>query len=321
MGLLDTIKEQDERQQNSEMLERLTSTLPAVEQQLTKLTKSVADLTTFVRIMDEQQDTRLGNLSTLRAPEPPSSLPLDDATKNRLSEIEKALAIIAEQLSASEAVKLPDGHSVRRSELDAHAMVLKIEKQLQTTTSASVELAETVRRRGVIRVDVARLSQQVISVLDVRLAAAVEPSVARLEARLAEWETRSASSITQRMVDTSSEVERVVARIEDAVRAAGRAERRVDAMTTRTTWTTLGRLCLALVPFSAVLLVVGGLAFGALQALGVGPLLSWAWTAFESADEWWAKALIAGGTLGGIALSGAVIWKLGLKLADQYRRW
>ena len=321
MGLLDTIKEQDERQQSSEMLERLTSTLPAVEQQLTKLTKSVADLTTFVKIMDEQQDVRLGNLSTLQPPEPPLSLPLDDATKNRLSEIERTLTIIAKQLSTSEAVKLPEGSSVRRSDLDAYAMVSRIERQLQTTTSASNSLAEAVQKRGVIRVDTARLTQQAIGVLDARLAAAVEPPVSRLETRLAEWETRSASAITQRMVDTSSEVERVVARVEDAVRAAGRAERRVDAMTTRTTWTTAGRLCLALVPFAAVLLVVGGLALGALQALGVGPLLSWAWNAFEVADEWWAKALIAGGTIGGVALSGAVIWKLGLKLADQYRRW
>lgn len=200
-------------------------------------------------------------------------------------------------------------------------MVSKIESQMQTTTSASIELAKTVRSRGVIRVDAARLSQQAISVLDARLAAAVEPSVSHLEARLAEWETRSASAITKRLVDTSSEVERVVARVEDAVRAAGRAKRSVDAMTTRTTWTVVGRLCLALVPVAAVLLVVGGLALGALQALGAGPLLNWAWTSFELADEWWAKALIAGGTLGGLALSGTVIWKLGLKLADQYRRW
>lgn len=200
-------------------------------------------------------------------------------------------------------------------------MMLRIEEQLQTTASAATELAEAVRKRGVIRVDVARLSQQAISVLDARLAAAVEPSVSRLESRLAEWDTRSASAITKRMVDTSSEVERVVSRVEDAVRAAGRAERRVGAMTTRTTWTTVGRLCIALVPFAAVLLVLGGLVLGAVQALGVGPLLSWAWGAFELAEEWWAKALIAGGTIGGIALSGVVIWKLGLKLTDQYRRW
>jgi len=321
MGLLDTIKEQDNRQQNSEMLERLTSTLPAVEQQLTKLTKSVADLTAFVRIMDEQQDTRLGNLSTLRPPEPPSSLPLDDAAKNRLSEIEKTLAIIAKQLSSSEAVKLPEGSLVRRSDLDAHAMVLKIEKQLQTTTSASNELTEAVRKRGVIRVDTTKLTQQAISALDARLAAAVDPSISRFEARLAEWETRSTLASVKQMADTSLEVERVVARAEDAVRAAGRAERRVDAMMVRITWTNVGRLCLALVPLAAVLLVVGGLAFGTLQALGVGPLLNWAWTAFELAEEWWAKALIAAGTIGGIALSGAVIWRLGLKLADQYRRW
>jgi len=321
MGLLDTLKEQDERQQSSEMLERLTSTLPAVEQQLTKLSQSVADLTAFVKIMDEQQDTRLSSLSTSLPPEPPSSLPLDDATTSRLIEIEKTLATIARQLSASEAVKLPGGHSVRRSDLDAHAMVFRIEEQLRATTSASNELADSVRKRGVIRVDAARLSQQAIGVLDARLAAAVEPSVSRLEARLAEWETRTVLTITERMADTSSEVERIVARVEDAVHAAGKAERSVSAMTTHMTWNAAGRLCLALVPSAAVLLVLGGLAFGALQALGVGPLLSWAWSSFEAADQWWAKALIAVGTIGGIVLSSAAIWKLGLKLADQYRRW
>jgi hypothetical protein len=321
VGLLDTIKEQDERQQSSEMLERLTSTLPAVEQQLTKLTQSVADLTTFVRIMDEQQDTRLNSLSTSLPPEPPSGLPLDDATKSRLIEIENTLAAIAKQLSASEAVKLPDGHFVRRSDLDAHTMMLRLEEQVEATTSASNELADSVRKRGVIRVDAARLSQQAIDVLDARLAVAVEPSVSRLEARLAEWESRTALTITERMADTSSEVERIVARVEDAVHAAGKAERRVNAMTTRMTWNTAGRLCLALVPSAAVLLVLGGLTVGAVQALGVGPLLGWAWSAFEVADAWWAKALIAGGTIGGIVLSSAVIWKLGLKLADQYRRW
>ena len=200
-------------------------------------------------------------------------------------------------------------------------MMLRLEEQVEATTSASNELADSVRKRGVIRVDAARLSQQAMDVLDARLAAAVEPSVSRLEARLAEWDTRSASTFTERLVDTSSEVERVVARVEDAVQAAGRAERRVSAMMNRNTWTTAGRLCLALVPFATVLLVLGGLAFGALQALGVGPLLSWAWSSFEAADQWWAKALIAAVTIGGIVLSSAAIWKLGLKLADQYRRW
>ena len=200
-------------------------------------------------------------------------------------------------------------------------MVFRIEEQLRATTSASNELADSVRKRGVIRVDAARLSQQAIGVLDARLAAAVEPSVSRLEARLAEWETRTVLTITERMADTSSEVERIVARVEDAVHAAGKAERSVSAMTTHMTWNAAGRLCLALVPSAAVLLVLGGLAFGALQALGVGPLLSWAWSSFEAADQWWAKALIAVGTIGGIVLSSAAIWKLGLKLADQYRRW
>ena len=45
MGLLDTMKQTNEQQSTTEMLEEWTSRLPAVEQQLSKPTKTVADLT------------------------------------------------------------------------------------------------------------------------------------------------------------------------------------------------------------------------------------------------------------------------------------
>lgn len=60
-----------------------------VERQLTKLTKAVADLTGFLKVMDEQQDRRLKELSTSQPSEQPSTPQLDDDTKSRIFEIEK----------------------------------------------------------------------------------------------------------------------------------------------------------------------------------------------------------------------------------------
>lgn len=192
MGLLDTMKHADEQQSTTEMLEEWTSRLPAVEQQLSKLTKTVADLTAFVRVMDEQQEARLKRLSTSQQHEQPSRPQLDDETRSRIAEIEKTLVAVASQLSSSEAVKLPDGSSVRRSDLDAHSMMTRIEKQLATTARSSAELAETVKKRGNVRIDTARLEQHAVKVLDARLAKAVEPSIVRVEKTLTGFERQAA---------------------------------------------------------------------------------------------------------------------------------
>ena len=128
MGLLDTMKQANEQQSTTEMLEEWTSRLHAVEQQLSKLTKTVADLTAFMKVMDKRQEARMKRLSTSQQHEQPSRPPLDNETRSRIAEIETTLAAVASQLSSSEAVKLPDGSSVRRSDLDAHSMTARIEK-------------------------------------------------------------------------------------------------------------------------------------------------------------------------------------------------
>ena len=62
MGLLDTMSQANEQQSTTEMLEEWTSRLPAVEQQLSKLKNTVADLTAFVNVMDKQQEARMKRL-------------------------------------------------------------------------------------------------------------------------------------------------------------------------------------------------------------------------------------------------------------------
>lgn len=321
MGLLDTMREADAQQQTSETLQALMSQLDAQASQLTKLTKAVNDLSGYVKVMDEQQEIRLTRLSTSQPPELPSTSQLDDETRNRLSEIEKTLAAVASQLSSSEAVKLPDGSSVRRSDLDTHLMMTRIEKQLARTARSSDELAETVKKRGNVRIDTAKLEQHAVKVLDARLAKAVEPSVARVEQTLAGFETQVAEVGAQRVTEAAQEVEQVTDRADAVVASVRFVEARLEALEGKVTWTAVGRLCLALLPVSVVLLVIGGLVGGIAYAAGFGPLLGWAWGAFTAAQAWWAKTLIAVGTLGGVAGFGALVWWLAKRLGEDFRHW
>ena len=104
MDVLDKLKEQ----RASETSEALMSRLEDVEEQTRQLTNAVNKVSGFLKAMDEAQSAEIKRLSRSisQQHEQPSQTQLDDETKNRLSEIEKTLSAIAEQLSASGAVKL-----------------------------------------------------------------------------------------------------------------------------------------------------------------------------------------------------------------------
>lgn len=314
MGALDKIKQSDEQQRTTEMLETLISQCDADRQQIVNLTKTVADLTEYVKTMDEEQATRLDRLSTSQQHELPSTLPLDAETKSRLNEIEKTLASVAQQLSSSEVVKLPDGFSVTKADLAAHTMTRKISEELKTTASASADLADAVRKRGNVRIDTDKLTEHAVKVLDDRLAKAVEAPIQRVEETLAGLEWRVSKLGTEKLA-------KVTDRAHEVVSAARRAERRIEQLSAKVTWATVGRICLALIPFSVAFIMLTGMVGGITQMLGLGPLLGWAWDSFAAASAWWAKALIALAALGGCGLFGWLLWWLGKKLYESYRGW
>ena len=314
MGALDRIKQADEQQKTTELLEALISQRDADRQQIERLTKTVADLTGYVKVMDEEQMTRLDRLSTSRQHELPSTLPLDAETRKRLNEIEKTLSSVAQQLSSSEVVKLPDGSSVTRADLAAYSMTAKISEELKMTASASADLAETVRKRGHVRIDTDRLTEHAVKVLDDRLAKAVEVPVQRVEKTVEGLEERVVRLGTEKLTEVTD-------RAREVVSAVGRAERRVERLSAKVTWATVGRMCLALLPFTVAFIMLTGMAGGITQMLGLGPLLGWAWGSFAVASVWWEKALIALAALGGCALFGWLLWWLGKKLYESYRGW
>lgn len=125
----------------------------------------------------------------------------------------------------------------------------------------------------------------------------------------------------EKVSKAAQRVDVVLDKADELVVEVGCVERRLQNLEGRVTWTAVGRLSLALLPLAAVLLVIGGLVSGIAYAAGFGPLLGWAWGSFSAAEAWWAKVLIALGTLGDVSAFGAVIWWLAKRLGEDFRHW
>ena len=310
MSALDKLKEQ----RASETSEALMSRLEDVEEQTRQLTNAVNKVSGFLKAMDEAQSAEIKRLSRsiLQQHEQPSQTQLDDETKNRLSEIEKTLSAIAEQLSASGAVKLSDGSTVKRSDLDSYSMMKQLNSDLTKTTSALDELKQVVGNGRTVRVDIDRLSAYTVDVLDQRLSQAVEAPIKRVESTLEGFEHRVASHGTERL----SEVHRAV---EESLSELNEARRNIEAVERRVTFVGISRLALAVLPLFASLLLVGGLVWGLGSMVGIGPLFGWAWGSFMAASLWWQKALIAAATLGGAALFIWVVLRVSRWVYEELR--
>lgn len=319
MSALDKLKQ--EQQQTSDTSQALTLRLDAIEQQTRELTKAVNAVSGFLRAMDEAQSAELKRVRTSisQQHEQSSQTQLDDETKNRLSEIEKTLSAVAKQLSASGLVKLSDGSEVSASELQAFAMMKQINEQTTTLTSALDELKKTVGNGRTVRVDMSKLSEYAVGVLDERLSVAVEERVQRIESTLDGYEQRVADIGAQKVAETAQKVAEVSDKANKVFASLERNERRLEDLAGRIPWTTVGKVAIAVLPLFASLLLVGGLVWGVMSMFGIGPLFGWAWGAFTAASLWWQKALIAAATLGGAALFIWVVLRVSRWIYEELR--
>lgn len=308
MSALERIKQE---QQDSETLAFLTLRLDAVEDQSRELTKSVNATTGFLKAMDEAHTAAFKQLKELISQqlEQHSQTQLDDETKNRLNEIEKTIAVIAKQLSLSEAVKLPDGSTVTQSDVNAFSMMKQISEQMTETTTALGELKKTVGNGRTVRVDMSKLSEYAVGVLDARLSEAVKEPVQRIENTLGGYEQRVADIGAQKVSETAQKVAELTQKVDTVsdkanklVMFLARNESDLKDLEGRIQWTAVGKVAVALVPLLVALILVGGLVWGFGSMVGIGPLFGWIWASFTAASLWWHKLLIAIGGLGATAL-------------------
>ena len=187
------------------------------------------------------------------------------------------------------------------------------------TVLALEKLEKTVGNGRTVRVDMSKLSEYAVGVLDERLSVAVEERVQRIESTLDGYEQRVADIGAQKVAETAQKVAEVSDKANKVFASLERNERRLEDLAGRIPWTTVGKVAIAVLPLFASLLLVGGLVWGFGSMVGIGPLFGWAWGAFTVASLWWQKVLIAAATLGGAALFIWVVLRVSRWVYEELR--
>ena len=305
-----------QRSQNSEQLSKIDETLRVLITTLTSQSERIK------KIEEAQVSLMLvltSKTSTSEASEADSLTNDINAIKKTLNEQSETLSELGKTVSDKRILKLSDGSSVSASELQAHSMMKQIKEQMTETTTALGELKKTVGNGRTVRVDMSKLSEYAVGVLDERLSVAVEERIQRIESILDGYEQRVADIGAQKVAETAQKVDTVIDKANKAVASLERNERHLESLEGRIPWTAVGRVAIAVLPLFASLLLVGGLVWGVMSMFGIGPLFGWAWGAFAAASLWWQKALIAAATLGGAALFIWVVLRVSRWVYEELR--
>ena len=299
----------------------MSSAQPSHGSQQTDLAEAVRGLVSVV----EKQAERLGHLEvaieklgkevSTHSSTQDSTLPSElRSLANAQSEMSKTLAEIGKTVSDERVVKTSDGETVSASQLSAHSLVSRLEKQIAVMSSSSAELAEAVRKRGRITFDMKELQRHVAGLLDQRLQRAVEAPVARLE-----------KALGGRIDAVGAEAREAGERAEAASKQAARS---IEASTSRIEksrkvgWPEVGNLAAALLPLLvAVTLVLGLGRVLVVDVLGLPVVAAWLWGQVSAASSWWAAGLwvlalvsVVGGTVALVAWASR-------RLYEWYQRW
>ena len=305
-----------QRSQNSEQLSKIDETLRVLITTLTSQSERIK------KIEDAQASLMLvltSKTSTSEASQPDSLVNDLNEIKTTLNVQSETLRELGETVSDKRVLKLSDGSSVSASDLQAHSMMKQIKEQMTETTTALGELKKTVGNGRTVRVDMSKLSEYAVGVLDERLSVAVEERIQRIESILDGYEQRIADIGAQKVAETAQKVDTVMDKANKAVASLERNERRLEDLEGRIPWTTVGKVAIAVLPLFASLLLVGGLVWGLGSMFGIGPLFGWAWGAFTAASLWWQKMLIAAATLGGAALFIWVVLRVSRWVYEELR--
>lgn len=230
------------------------------------------------------------------------------------SEMSKTLSEIGKTVSDERVVKTSAGETVTASQLSAHSLVSRLEKQIEKATSSSADLAEAVRKRGQVVIDMARLEKHVAGLLDQRLQRAVEAPVARLEKALGG------------RVDAVGAAAREAG--ERAEAASKHAARSIEASASRIEksrkvgWPEVGNLAAALLPLLvAVILVLGLGRVLVVDVLGLPVVTAWLWGQVSAASSWWAAGLWVLALVSVVGGMVALVAWASRRLYEWYQRW
>lgn len=253
MAMIDNLKERDDMEQKLSRDEHLASELASFSQQIAEQAKAITGLIGELKTMEDVNDARLDRLAAelLRSVDR-ANVPNAD-TQNQLKEIKSELRSIASSVkNNTKMLKLPNGQTLSRADFTAYSLTQQINQELQNLAQNSADQATAVRELGTVHVDTTGIADYAAKDLDARLSAAVEKPTQRIEATLNEFEHRVAKIGAERLDEVTAKAEAVIRSVSDA-------EHRVDKLARVVTWSTLGKICQALVPFAIAFIILGGL--------------------------------------------------------------
>lgn len=184
--------------------------LRKIEDLFLALVESQANLSKRLTNVEQEMITRT---NALKSSMQTSEVSLPDSLMNDVNEIKKTLneqsstlRVLGETVSDKRVVKTSDGTAVSASELAAFSLMKTLEASQRTMTSSLDDLAKTVGNGRTVRIDVNRLSEHAVGVLDQRLAKAVEQPVQHVESTLEEFEQRVTAIGTQKVSEAVQQV-------------------------------------------------------------------------------------------------------------------
>lgn len=307
MSAKDRIEQQEKEQSLSEMsalVEQLRNERQEDRRVLAQLIESQNSLTSMV----EELSTLMNSGASSNAHDATLRL---GGVKKRLASLEEAVTALGESLASSETVQLADGSSLKKSDVEAHALM---EKTVAMIGDLRSNLLREMAAKTQVRVDHEKLAAWLATNLETSLSPQIADSTRRVEEAL---------SVHERRLDALGETKATEMKetIQEATKGLERAERTAAQLKGALTWAGVGKVAVALLPLAlvglavAVLLGIGG------QLFGVGPVFGWAWASFAAAEAWWLKLIIALATVSGALGVCWVVYRLGKKLAEVYRGW
>lgn len=283
--------------------------LSKIEDLLLALVESQRELSKRLTSVEQEMITRTNELkSSMQTSEVslPDSLTSDvNAIKQTLNAQNATLSALAETVSDKRVVKRGDGSEVSASELQAFSMMKQLSAQMTTLSSTSEKLAAAVKAKSNVTLDAEKVAEVMSRRVTAHFDRAVQEPVQALRSDLQGLREEMSTLGSDKLTEVRTTVDESLGELREA-------RRNIEAIERRVTFVGISRLSLAVLPLFASLLLVGGLVWGLGSMFGIGPLFGWAWASFTAASAWWAKVLIAVGTLGGAA---GFVWAV-LRLAQ-----
>jgi hypothetical protein len=207
---------------------------------------------------------------------------------------QEVVALVTTLLGASNVQQLGEGSSKNSNE----EILTRIEKLMEQNEGLRSDLnllKEEVHAKARANINHNQLAERLGDYLAPQLETRLSPQFDASEKRMA-----AAFKAQERHLDDlgNKKIAEMKESLQDATKGLDRAEKTAARLKGALTWSGIGMVSVALLPYVFAAMVVGMLLGLVGQMFGIPEIFGWAWASFAVAEAWWLKLIIAVATVG-----------------------